>query len=175
MLKYENRNYDNCPDVSEERWTEIQKKFPHFPRLRDISANRREAFIRLPKSIEDTLVKTFLQDPRDAIMISVTLNIILTVGPLTALLWYRPFHLLGFCLAFLKTFMWLQRFMLMMHYSEHRRLFKDPYHSVGKHMMNFFMSPFMGLAPGAYRLHHVIMHHVENNYFEQDLSSTEPY
>lgn len=65
--------------------------------------------------------------------------------------------------------------MLMMHYSEHKRLFKDPYHSVGKHMMNFFMSPFMGLPPGAYRLHHVVMHHVENNFFEKDLSSTEPY
>lgn len=63
----------------------------------------------------------------------------------------------------------------MLHYCEHRRLFKDPYHYMGKHMLNFFMCPFFGIPPGFYRLHHVYMHHVENNFFEEDLSSTEPY
>ena len=63
----------------------------------------------------------------------------------------------------------------MMHYSEHRRLFKDPYHYLGRHLLNFVISPFMGIPPGFYRLHHVVMHHVENNFFEGDLSSTEMY
>jgi hypothetical protein len=71
--------------------------------------------------------------------------------------------------------MWTQRFILMMHYSEHRRLFKDPYHSIGKHLLNFAISPFIGIPCGFYRLHHVVMHHVENNFFESDLSSTEMY
>jgi len=36
-------------------------------------------------------------------------------------------------------------------------------------------APFIGIPPGFYRLHHVYMHHVENNFFETDLSSTEMY
>merc|ERR1711937_895803 len=76
-----------------------------------------------------------------------------------------------------KGFFWIQRFILMMHYSEHRRLFKDPYHYLGKHLLNFVIAPFMGIPPGFYRLHHVVMHHVENNYMgeDHDLSSTEEY
>lgn len=42
-------------------------------------------------------------------------------------------------------------------------------------MLNFALCPFMGIPPGMYRLHHVVMHHIENNVFDEDLSSTEPY
>ena len=37
------------------------------------------------------------------------------------------------------------------------------------------MCPFIGIPPGFYRLHHVVMHHIENNVFNDDMSSTEPY
>lgn len=37
------------------------------------------------------------------------------------------------------------------------------------------MCPFIGIPPGMYRLHHVVMHHIENNVFDDDMSSTEPY
>ena len=37
------------------------------------------------------------------------------------------------------------------------------------------MCPFIGVPPGFYRLHHVVMHHIENNVFNDDMSSTEPY
>lgn len=121
------------------------------------------------------MVKTFLHDKRDAIMISTILNIVFFNVPLTLLLWHQPSHWLGLAIYGQKILFWLQRFILMMHYSEHRRLFKDPYHSVGKHLLNFVISPFIGIPPGFYRLHHVVMHHVENNFFESDLSSTEMY
>lgn len=161
--------------MSKARWAEIKKKFPHFPDNEDIGANRHEAFIRLPAFLEDWAVKTFLQDPRDAIMVSLILNIVFSTVPLTIVLYMYPSHWLGLAVWLFKLGMWLQRFILMMHYSEHRRLFKDPYHSLGKHLLNCGMSPFLGIPPGFYRLHHVVMHHVENNFFETDLSSTEAY
>jgi len=108
-------------------------------------------------------------------MLSTLLNIIFLNIPLTIVLWHRPSHWLGFFIYLFKVVFWLQRFILMMHYSEHRRMFKDPYHYLGKHLLNFVISPFIGIPPGFYRLHHVVMHHVENNFFEGDLSSTEMY
>jgi len=172
---YKNRHYDETPGVSKERWAEIKKKFPHFPDNDDINAIRKETFIRLPAFLEDWAVKTFLQDPRDAIMLSLIVNIVLTCGPATFLLYLYPSHWMGVATWTFKLAMWLQRFILMMHYAEHRRLFKAPYHSMGKHLLNFVISPFLGIPCGLYRLHHVVMHHVENNFFETDLSSTEMY
>lgn len=175
MPFYENREYDKCPNVSPERWAEIKKKFPHFPDITDFEATRKETFLRLPKDIEDWVVKTFLQDPRDAIMVSTIVNIVFTTVPLTMLIIYRPSHYLGLGIMLFKFFMFLQRFILLMHYCEHRRLWKSPYHAVGKHLLNFAVSPFFGMPPGMYRLHHVIMHHVENNICPEDLSTTEPF
>jgi hypothetical protein len=143
--------------------------------MKDITAVRRETLIRLPKFIEDYCVKTFIKDPRDAIMISLILNILFTVIPLSILLYLYPSHWLGSFTCLIKFGLWMQRFILMMHYVEHRQLFKKPYHKYGKHLLNVFMCPFLGIPPGMYRLHHVVMHHIENNVFDEDLSSTEPY
>jgi len=162
------------PSVSKERWAEIKKKFPHFPDNEDIGATRKETFFRLPAFLEDWAVKTFLQDPRDAIMVSLILNIVLTCGPSIVLLYLYPSHWLGALTWTFKALFWLQRFILMMHYAEHRRLFKAPYHVLGKHLLNFVISPFLQSLV-AYTVHHVVMHHVENNFFETDLSSTEMY
>ena len=49
------------------------------------------------------------------------------------------------------------------------------YHSVLKYLLPYGLCPFFGIPPGMYRLHHVVMHHIENNVFDEDLSSTEPY
>ena len=175
-MPYKNRDeYDKTTDVSAETWAHIKKNHPHFPPLTDITGVRREAFLRLPKGLEDVLVKTLLKDPRDAIMISLILNILFTIVPLSILLFLYPSHWLGATTLAFKFFMWIQRFILMMHYSEHRPLFKQPYHSVGKYLLNFAVCPFLGIPPGFYRLHHVVMHHIENNVFDEDLSSTEPY
>lgn len=143
--------------------------------LQDMKTARKETFLRLPKGIEDWAVKTFLHDPRDAIMVSLTLNIVLTTIPLGMVLFYRPSHCLGCAVLVFKFFMFLQRFILLLHYCEHRRLFKNPYHALGKHFLNFAVSPFFGIPPGMYRLHHIIMHHVENNICPEDMSSTEKF
>lgn len=39
----------------------------------------------------------------------------------------------------------------------------------------YLISPLYGVPAGAYRLHHVVMHHVEDNAAGWDLSSTELY
>jgi hypothetical protein len=96
--------------------------------MKDIGALRKETLIRLPKDIEDYCVKTFMKDPRDVIMISLILNILFSVVPLTILLYLYPSHMLGLGVCVFKFLMWMQRFILMMHYSEHRQMFKKPYH-----------------------------------------------
>lgn len=37
------------------------------------------------------------------------------------------------------------------------------------------LAPLYGVPPGTYRLHHVIMHHVEDNKTGWDLSATEGF
>lgn len=39
----------------------------------------------------------------------------------------------------------------------------------------YVLTPLFGLPSGAYRLHHVIMHHVEDNKEGWDLSATEGF
>jgi len=123
-----NRSYDHCPDLTKDQWAELRKKHPFFPEMKDIGAIRKETLIRLPKGIEDYCVKTFMKDPRDVIMISLILNILFSVVPLTILLYLYPSHMLGLGVCVFKFLMWMQRFILMMHYSEHRQMFKKPYH-----------------------------------------------
>jgi hypothetical protein len=39
----------------------------------------------------------------------------------------------------------------------------------------YFLAPLFGLPSGAYRLHHVVMHHIEDNAAGWDLSATEGF
>ena len=162
-------------DVSEARWTEIRTKYPHFPPLMDINCIRREAAVRLPLKIEKYLSSIFIHDPRDSIMLSLIVNICCTTVPLNVYLFFNPSHLLGLMTIGFTLFMYLQRFILMMHYAEHRKLFSKPYHPIGQYFLSGFLCCFFGIPPGMYRLHHVVMHHIENNVFHEDLSSTEGY
>lgn len=42
-------------------------------------------------------------------------------------------------------------------------------------MAPYFLAPLFGLPSGAYRLHHVVMHHIEDNAAGWDLSATEGF
>jgi len=68
---------------------------------------------------------------------------------------------------------YIQRFALMLHYSEHRKLF--PKASIWNLWIPYVLCPFFGIPSGLYFAHHVIMHHQENNFTGWDVSSTEPY
>ena len=169
------RKHDVIPDVSTERWIEIKEKFPHFPYNTDMIAERKESPFRLPEFCEEWLVQNVLNDPRDAIMASLIMSILCTSVPLTIALYIYPSHFLGAFAFGFTFFTYCARFILLLHYTEHRKLFRDPYHNVMRYFLPCVMCLLFGIPPGMYRLHHIVMHHLENNVFDKDLSSTEPY
>ena len=162
-------------NVSIARSREIKENFPHFPQNKDVTAGRRESPFRLPASFEDWIAENLFHDSRDAIMASLIIDILCTSIPFTFALYMYPSHLLGAFVFGFTFFTYWQRFILMLHNSEHRKLFKDPYHNVLRYFLSCVMCPFFGIPPGMYRLHHIVMHHLENNVFGKDLSSTDPY
>jgi fatty acid desaturase len=64
-------------------------------------------------------------------------------------------------------------FVLMLHNTSHRRLFRRPWGWMNQYIP-WVLGPFFGESPETYFAHHVGMHHPENN-LEDDLSSTMPY
>jgi hypothetical protein len=69
--------------------------------------------------------------------------------------------------------LYLQRFILAMHYSTHKRLFKPGFFSdiVNKSII-VLVAPIFGIPSNTYWLHHIVMHHVDNNEWNKDLSAT---
>ena len=136
--------------------------------LSDLGAARNEFLFRSPL--------TFMaKDERDHPMVHLQFSITVTVLPAAAALflcelplWVGPLYVLGIYAIF------FQRFVLCLHYSEHRKIFK-PRFGVMNGYLQYVIAPFMGIPIGMYHLHHVVMHHKENNVFPWDLSSTEPY
>jgi fatty acid desaturase len=160
------------PDITEERRREIKEKFPHFPVIYDQQACRRECLVRLPRWTEDWANRHLISDARDTIMLSTISNMIMSTGFLSTMLFLYPSHLLGICVVLFNAGMWVQRFILMMHYAEHKPLFKP---ASMRLLMPWVMAPFYGIPIGMYKTHHIRMHHKENNMNARDLSSTEPY
>merc|ERR1719235_278129 len=75
------------------------------------------------------------------------------------------------------TLLFEERFILLLHYYSHRPIFKRSKNNQNTFLnnyVNWVLTPFYGIPAGVYKLHHVIMHHQENNH-EWDISSTETY
>lgn len=70
----------------------------------------------------------------------------------------------------LATGIFLDRFILMLHNTSHRPLFKPRYRWLNLYIP-WVLGPFFGETPETYFAHHLGMHHPENN-LEEDLSST---
>ena len=64
-------------------------------------------------------------------------------------------------------------YVLMLHNTSHRKLFKSQYDFMNKYIP-WVLGPLYGESPETYFGHHIGMHHPENN-LEGDLSSTMPY
>ena len=141
----------------------------------DMSAVRRNEYLFAPPAPLRRLLLPLLDNPKDETLLWSLLNVGLLV-PLAAyvfLCWAPHSHLAG--AAYLVTVYgtFLQRFMLALHYSQHRRLFR---HGLGAaNSVWAALCPFFGLPPGVYRLHHCAMHHCEGNGRAGDVSSTEGY
>jgi len=80
------------------------------------------------------------------------------------------FYIITVYVLFIKSFNYMQ------HYSSHRPMFKST--PAGKFfavLITHVMAPILGVPPGLYRIHHIVMHHAENNIFPWDLSATHHY
>jgi fatty acid desaturase len=74
---------------------------------------------------------------------------------------------------FVSLRLFLDRFILMLHNTSHRKLYKRKYKFLN-HYIPWVLGPLCGETPDTYYAHHVGMHHPENN-LEDDLSSTLRY
>jgi fatty acid desaturase len=113
-----------------------------------------------------------IRDARDLPFLSLMAAATAVIIPF-ALYLYLPgrfrWWLAGIYLA-VNFFGFLDRFILMLHNTSHRPLFRPGY-GLLNHYIPWVLGPFFGESPETYRGHHLGMHHPENN-LEADLSST---
>eukprot|EP00933_Yihiella_yeosuensis_P044530 TRINITY_DN39771_c0_g1_i1.p1 TRINITY_DN39771_c0_g1~~TRINITY_DN39771_c0_g1_i1.p1 ORF type:complete len:382 (-),score=53.28 TRINITY_DN39771_c0_g1_i1:343-1488(-) len=143
----------------------------------DLTAERNEYHFKTP--VVSELLRPHLRDERDMPMVYLILNILEYTIPGVSLVYAvnlmdfstRTCNLVGLVYMVLLYVLFLERFILCMHFSSHRSMWKyEPLNG----MLVWIFSPFFGVPAGVYKLHHVIMHHIENNH-ELDISSTERF
>eukprot|EP00887_Chlorella_sp_A99_P005783 scaffold1.g5783.t1 len=141
----------------------------------DLAAPRAE-YLFAPPALVAAALRGLLADPRDQPIANLIFNLLVVTLPSAALLYAaRPASNWPGALYLGANYaLFLQRFMLTLHFSEHRRLFRKGWGALNQ-LVPFVLAPFFGVPSGMYRLHHCVMHHVENNGAGRDLSSTEPY
>jgi fatty acid desaturase len=123
--------------------------------------------------IAERIAEHFIHDRRDAPFLGLMALLTATVVPTGLALFLGEFHgwLAGVHLALVVYF--LGPFVLMLHNTSHRRLFKRPWAWMNAYVPSV-LGPFFGESPETYFAHHVGMHHPENN-LEDDISSTMHY
>jgi fatty acid desaturase len=114
----------------------------------------------------------FLNDPRDAPFVRLMASATLVVLPFAALLYVPGVFRwwLGLIYLAVNFAVFLDRFILMLHNTSHRALFKPRWRWFNSYIP-WVLGPFFGETPETYFAHHVGMHHPENN-LSADLSST---
>lgn len=120
----------------------------------------------------DRIGLALINDKRDLPFIKLMMAISAIVIPFAVCLyipglfswWLVPVYL------FLVLGVFLGPYILMLHNTSHRPLFKVKYGWM-RHYITWVMGPFFGETPETYFAHHIGMHHPENN-LEDDLSST---
>ncbi len=102
------------------------------------------------------------------LMAAITASVIpfaLAIYLLDDLMWWLALPYLVLVLG-----VFLGPFILMLHNTSHRPLFKPRYRWM-RHYIPWVLGPFFGETPDTYFVHHIGMHHPENN-LEDDLSCT---
>ena len=115
--------------------------------------------------------RPLVNDPRDVEFIALMLQCLAFAACGVALFFSGP------RLLYLAPLYWLllvagllDRFTLMLHCTSHRPLFKPKYRAMNQ-IIPWVLGPFFGQTPDTYFVHHMGMHHAEEN-LEPDLSST---
>lgn len=114
----------------------------------------------------------FINDERDLPFVWLSLSMTVVLVPLAVVMfwpgvfrwWMAPIYwavLFG---------LFFDRYILMLHNTSHRRLFKRKYRFLN-HYIPWVLGPFCGETPETYYVHHITMHHAEGN-MPKDLSST---
>lgn len=129
-------------------------------------------------SLYDKFWLRLMNDPRDLPFIYLLTAIHILVIPVAVILYTPLLEGWYWWLAYIPYFYLSQlyfkgRFGLMLHCISHRKLFKKGYTWI-YHWVIWGVCPFFGHTPETYFVHHMAMHHVENN-GEDDASSTLPY
>ena len=132
-----------------------------------------QAAIRLSGPL-DRAFAGLINDPRDLPFVYLILQCA-TVAALGVGLFFVDAYFWWFAVAY--WVLWgawvMDRFILMLHCTSHRILFKREYRALNK-VIPWVLSPFFGETPETYFTHHMGMHHPENN-MHTDLSTTLPY
>ncbi len=113
-----------------------------------------------------------LNDPRDLPFVHLMVQCLL-VAACGVALYFVP-HPYFFPAVVAYWLLWgfgvVDRYILMLHCTSHRILFKREMKALN-HVIPWVIGPFMGEPPEGYFIHHLGMHHPENN-MHNDLSST---
>jgi fatty acid desaturase len=128
-----------------------------------------------PRSGFDAWIAGFINDPRDVPFVRLALMTTFVTIPFAIAL-FLP-HVFSWPLAaayvLMNGVLFLDRFILMLHNTSHRPLFRRRYAWLNS-WIPWVIGPFFGETPETYYAHHVGMHHLENN-LAGDLSSTMKY
>ena len=120
----------------------------------------------------DRFLLKFINDRRDLPFMHFILQANLVILPFAFYLFGAGnFHWwLGAIYLAVNVPMFMDRFILILHNTSHRPLFKPQYGAMNKYIP-WVLGPFFGETPETYWAHHMGMHHPENN-LPPDLSST---
>lgn len=147
---------------------------------------RKEHLFGLPSFVSDWLVNNVMHNKnrKNIYLVYTLLNILLTSLPCSIALFYYSddkfnnvyMHIAGIAYVATHLITWAKSFILCMHYATHTPVFKK--NSIWgnlNYIMPYGVCSLFGILPGQYYLHHVIMHHKENNICPYDVSSTMQY
>lgn len=114
-----------------------------------------------------------IRDERDLPFIKLCLRILLFVIPVSIFLFFHFTWWLAIPFLLFNIATGLGPFILMLHNTSHRKLFKQEYDWMNK-LIPWVLGPFYGETPETYFGHHIMMHHAEGNLID-DLSCTMNY
>ncbi len=124
------------------------------------------------RNVAERAVLHFINDERDLPFVWLSLSMTAVLVPATvALFWPGVFRWWMAPIYWALLFgLFFDRYILMLHNTSHRRLFKRKY-KVLNNYIPWVLGPFCGETPETYFVHHITMHHAEGN-LPPDLSST---
>lgn len=119
----------------------------------------------------DELAVKLIKDPRDRIFVRVQLGILLSSFPLALLLFVPGVFSWYLVPVYYATILyWMPRYILMLHAVLHRPIFPRE-RGWMNNIVSWVIGPLFGQTPTSVFVHHIGMHHVEDNQRE-DLSTT---